>query len=107
MKTPTQTLDAPTTPEKSRAGAAAVRPILAPDSPILKDVRVELDAKLGLATLSVQDLLALKVGAVLKLDARLNDLIELRLNNATVARGEIVAVDDNFGIRIVDIGKIK
>ncbi|HWE45804.1 MAG TPA: FliM/FliN family flagellar motor switch protein [Caulobacteraceae bacterium] len=106
MKISTQTGDAPPELEKTRAGAAGRR-ILTPHSPILKDVRVELDAKLGLASLSVQELLALNVGTVVKLDARLNDLVELRLNNSAVARGEIVAIDDNFGIRIVEIGEIK
>ena len=40
---------------------------------------------------------------MLSLDARLNEPIDLLLNDALVARGEIVAVDDMFGVRIVEI----
>ena len=41
----------------------------------------------------------------MKLEARLNDLVELRLNDTVVARGEIVAVGDNFGVRIIDVAE--
>ncbi len=53
----------------------------------------------------IEDLLDLKSGSIVKLDLKVNDLIELRLNNALVARGEIVAVDDHFGVRIVEIAQ--
>ena len=82
------------------------RPVIAVDSPIFKDVRVTLDAALGRAELSVHDMLALKSGSVVKLDAQLNDLVELRLNDSLVARGEIVTVDGNFAVRIVEIAQL-
>ena len=81
-------------------------PLVSIDSAIFKDVNVELQAKLGAITLSVGELLALRSGSVVKLDMQMNDLIELRLNQSLVARGEIVAVDDNFGVRIVEVAKI-
>lgn len=73
------------------------------DAAVFSEVRISLRARLGEVELSIQDLLALKSGAVLKLDAAMTDLIELRLNDTVVARGEIVAVDDNFGVRIVEV----
>jgi len=82
------------------------RPLLFIDSMIFKDVRVALQAKLGQATLTVADLLALKSGSVVKLNLKMNELIELRLNDSVVARGEIVAVDDSFGVRIVEVAQI-
>jgi flagellar motor switch protein FliN len=82
------------------------RPLLFIDSTIFKDVRVALQAKLGQATLTVADLLALRSGSILKLDAKISELVELRLNDSIVARGEIVAVDDNFGVRIVEVAEI-
>lgn len=82
------------------------RPLLFIDSMIFKDVRVALQAKLGQARLTVADLLALKAGSVVKLDMQMNELIELRLNESVVARGEIVAVDDSFGVRIVEVAQI-
>jgi flagellar motor switch protein FliN len=80
-------------------------PLLSMDSMIFKDVRVPLEAALGQTTMTVEDLLALKAGSVVKLDLKMNDLVELRLNQSVVARGEIVAVDDHFGIRIFEVGK--
>jgi flagellar motor switch protein FliN/FliY len=90
--------------EKLRSGPASPLTI---DPAIFKDVRVSLRAKLGEAELSVEELLALKSGSTVKLDVKMNDLVELRLNDALVARGEIVAVDDNFGVRIVEIAQTK
>lgn len=82
------------------------RPLLFIDSTVFKDIQVPLQAKLGQATLTVADLLALKSGSIVKLNTQMNALIELRLNDSIVARGEIVAVDDNFGVRIVDVAEI-
>jgi flagellar motor switch protein FliN len=82
------------------------RPVISVDSPIFKDVNVVLNAALGRADLSVQEVLALRAGSVVRLDARLNDLVELRLNDALVARGEIVAVDGSFAVRIVEIAQL-
>ena len=82
-------------------------PLVDIGSDILKDVQVSLQASLGGAELSVQELLELKAGSVVKLDLQVNDLVELKLKGALIARGEIVAVGDQFGIRIVEIGKIR
>lgn len=81
-------------------------PLLSIDSAIFKEVRVSLEAKLGQATLSVEDLLALRPGSTVKLDTRTSELVEVHLNNALVARGEIVAIGDQFGIRLVEIAKL-
>jgi flagellar motor switch protein FliN/FliY len=98
---------------KPAAKADASTPTIEPSAPLLvslndavfQNVRVELLASLGRVELSVEDLLALRSGSILKLDLKMNDLIELRLNQSLVARGEIVAVDENFGVRIVEIAR--
>jgi flagellar motor switch protein FliN len=77
--------------------------MLSLDSDLISDVSVCLKARLGEVTLSVKDLLDLKAGSVVKLEQKLNDRVELRLNDALVAVGEIVAVGDHFGVRIVEI----
>ena len=77
--------------------------LLSIDSAVFNDVRVAVRVRLGEIDLSSQELLALKAGSVVKLDSKMSDLIELRLNDTLVARGEIVAVDDHFGVRIVEI----
>lgn len=100
--------DAPTpSARKSGNGAAPAREapaaLLSPDSSLLRDVNVTLEARLGEVSMPISELLELTDGAVLNLDTRLSDPVELFLNGALVARGEIVAVDDCFGVRIVEI----
>ena len=75
------------------------------DANLLQDVQVALQVALGSADLSVAALLALQTGSVVKLGVKMTDLVELRLNGVLVARGEIVAVDDSFGVRIVEISR--
>ena len=88
------------------SAAVESRPVISADSPIFKDARVVLNATLGQAELSVHDILALRSGSVIELDTKLNDLVELRLNGSRIARGEIVAVDDCFAVRIVEIAQL-
>ena len=90
-------------PERQSTLASKAPALVSLDAELFKDVQVELRARLGLVTVSVDELLALRSGSVLKLQSRLNDLVELRLNDAVVALGEIVAVGDHFGLRIVDV----
>lgn len=71
---------------------------------ILREVRVCLQVRLGEVSMTLEALSALKAGEVLKLDTTLGEPVELRLNGAVIARGEIVAVDDRFGVRLSDVG---
>lgn len=96
----------PQSDKKGDSAQAGGAPLLSLDSAIFKNVRVALEAQLGETSLSVEELLALKAGSVVTLDLKLDALVELTLNNSVVARGEIVAVGDNFGIRIVEIAQI-
>ncbi len=73
-------------------------------SPQLIDtVGLELEAVLGCAAMTVGDLAALRSGGIVPLDVPLNQQVELRLNGIAVARGELVAVDDRFGVRLEEI----
>lgn len=95
------------TSRKTEAAAkpapAAGEPLISLDSAVFAGVAVRLDARLGSISLTVEELLRLKPGEVVALDARLNDLVDLEINGAKIGRGEIVAVNDAFGVRIVEI----
>jgi len=73
------------------------------DEKLFGDVRVEVEARLGKTELSVETLMALKAGSVVTLETGLADMVDLYVNNACVARGEIVAVGDQFGVRITHL----
>lgn len=70
---------------------------------LVADVRVELVVELGKTSLSVQELFELKKNSVLKLDATTDAELTVKLNGKIVAKGTLVAVDDNFGIQITEV----
>lgn len=69
----------------------------------LAGVKAELTVVAGHATSTVGDILSLREGAVLTLDRALNTPFDVMLGDNIVARGELVAVDGQFGIRIVQV----
>lgn len=75
------------------------------DPHLIAAVEVELEAVLGRTRISVSDLMKLQKGSSFALEGSLERDVELRLNGATVARGELVAVGDQFGVRILEIVK--
>lgn len=81
----------------------AVQTALAPiNGDLLRNVRVSLEACLGQSSMTVEEMMALKAGSVVTLQTGLADHVELYLNDTLIARGEIVAVGDKYGVRIVD-----
>ena len=72
---------------------------------LIENVEVVLEACVGAARLTVRELTALKPGETVTLDAALNQAVELRLNGVAVARGELVAVGDRFGVRLTEIAE--
>lgn len=74
---------------------------------LLREVQVALDVRLGRSILTVGELMVLKRGSVVTLDRSLADQVDLCLNGTLVARGELVAVGDKFGVRILEIASEK
>ncbi len=70
------------------------------------DIPVTVSAVLGKATMQVSQLLKLGRGAVVELDRKLGEAIDIYVNNRLVARGEVVLVDDNrLGVTMTEIVK--
>src|SRR3954464_12136625 len=70
---------------------------------LLLDVPLELSVELGRTRMSIQDLLSLGPGSVVELDKVAGEPLDILVNNRLVARGEVVVVNDKFGVRITDI----
>ena len=66
-------------------------------------VKLDAEAVLGRADLSVEDMLNLGVGSVVELDRLVSEPVDLIVQNVRVARGEVVVVNDQFAIRITEI----
>jgi flagellar motor switch protein FliN len=70
---------------------------------VLMNVPLSVTAELGTCKMSVADILKLGTGSIVELDRLAGGPIDLLVNNKLVARGEVVAVDDNFGVRITEL----
>jgi flagellar motor switch protein FliN len=69
------------------------------------DVPVKVQAVLGKSTMEVSQLLKLAPGAVLELDRRVGEAIDIYVNNRLVARGEVVLVEEHLGVTMTEIVK--
>jgi flagellar motor switch protein FliN/FliY len=69
------------------------------------DVPVQVSAVLGRARMDIGDLLKLGPGAVLELDRRVGEAIDIYVNNRLVARGEVVLVEEKLGVTMTEIIK--
>ena len=90
---------------------AAARPSFPPaaagrDLEAVYDIPVQVSAVLGRATMQASQLLKLGRGAVVELDRKLGEAVDIYVNNRLVARGEVVMVDDNrLGVTMTEIIK--
>lgn len=73
------------------------------DLSILGSVEVSIEAVLGHKKILIKDLNNLQQGQSLALDTPLNGSVEIKLNGVLIAIGEIIAVDDQFGVRITKL----
>lgn len=92
-------LDAPELPDLG-AGTPAVGQR---DLRLLADVQVELAVELGRVKLPLRELLALGPGAVLELDRAADAPVDVLVNGCLVARGEVVVIDGEFGVRVTAV----
>jgi flagellar motor switch protein FliN/FliY len=68
-------------------------------------VKVKLTVSLGMAELTIDKLFSLAANDVVALDRDLEAPVDVRLNDKVIARGMLVAVGDNFGVRITEISR--
>ena len=71
----------------------------------VQDIPVQISVVLGKATMQVSQLLKLGRGAVVELDKKVGEPIDIYVNNRLVARGEVVVVEDKIGITMTEIIK--
>ena len=88
---------APNSDEPVARGAADLEAVF--------DVPVQVSAVLGRARMDVGELLKLGPGAVLELDRKVGEAIDIYVNNRLVARGEVVLVEDKLGVTMTEIIK--
>lgn len=70
---------------------------------LLAGVTLRISVEVGSASLTLSELLQLGEGSVVELDRQATDLLDIFANGTLIARGEVVAVEGKYGIRVVDV----
>jgi flagellar motor switch protein FliN/FliY len=70
---------------------------------LILDVSVTLSLEVGTVQLTVRDLLQLAPGAIVELNRLATEPLDVLVNGVRIARGELVVVDEKFGIRLTDV----
>ena len=78
---------------------------MAADVSAIYDIPVQISAVLGRSSMQVSQLLKLGRGAVVELDRKVGEAIDIYVNNRLVARGEVVVVEDKLGVTMTEIVK--
>jgi flagellar motor switch protein FliN len=87
-------------PAEAKGGVGSGPPLGA-----VYDIPVQLSAVLGKASMPVNQLLRLGRGAVVELDRKVGEPIDIFVNNRLVARGEVIVVEDRLGVTMTEIIK--
>ncbi len=67
------------------------------------NVQVPVSVCFGATQIRMKELLNLSSGSVVELDQALHDNVEVRVNDRVIARGEVVAVDGHYGVRVLEL----
>ena len=81
-------------------GGAAVQRT---DLDMILDIPVQLEVQLGRTKIAIKNLLQLAQGSVVELDGMAGEPMEVLVNGCLIAQGEVVVVNDKFGIRLTDV----
>jgi flagellar motor switch protein FliN/FliY len=105
------TIDSGTASPAKRAPTAAfeqfsasdAKPARVNDIDLILDIPVQLTVELGRTKLAIKNLLQLAQGSVVELDGLAGEPMDVFVNGYLIAQGEVVVVNDKFGIRLTDI----
>lgn len=94
----------------SGVGASVFKPLSAPtpvaaarELEMIMDIPVKLSVELGRTRITIKQLLELAQGSVLALDGLAGEPMDILINSYLIAQGEVVVVDERYGIRITEI----
>ncbi|HAM73200.1 MAG TPA: flagellar motor switch protein FliN [Verrucomicrobiales bacterium] len=74
-----------------------------PNIDVVMDVPVEISVELGSCRMPMREVLQLSVGSVIQLDKVADAPVDIFINRKLIAKGEVVVVEDRFGIKITEI----
>lgn len=89
--------------DEIRAGDDALNKLKVQNLDFILDIPLKVTVELGRTSIIIKDLLQLGQGSVLELDKLAGEPLEILVNGKLVAKGEVVVVNEKFGIRLTDI----
>ena len=105
MEGPEAVTEAPTpaelAPLEGAAPAAAGR--ADGDLALVLEVPVELAVEIGRTTMTIRETLSISPGSIVALDRGAGEPVDLLVNGKRIARGEVVAIDEEFGLRVTEV----
>ena len=95
---------------EAKQGAVSARPLAggsrstgAWNIDLLLDVELPISVSFGQTEMTLKDVLKLGAGSVIELDKSVNDPVSIIVNHKPIAKGEVVMVDGNYGVRILEV----
>ena len=85
------------------ATGAAGRRQISPDLDVILDIPVRISMEVGSTAITIRNLLQLNQGSVIELDRLAGEALDVLVNGTLIAHGEVVVVNDKFGIRMTDV----
>jgi flagellar motor switch protein FliN len=113
--TPASPAAAPTAGVAQARATSAIRPFVLDELPpaaatattqnieLLMGVHLEVTVEIGRTRLAIRDVLSLSPGSIVELDKLAGEKVDVLVNGQPIAQGEVVVVDENFGVRITDV----
>lgn len=97
--------------DESAAGAGATNALTqqprattaSPDLDVILDIPVQISMEVGSTSITIRNLLQLNQGSVIELDRLAGEPLNVLVNGTLIAHGEVVVVNDKFGIRMTDV----
>ena len=70
---------------------------------LIMDVNMEMTVELGRTKKSIKDILGMGEGTIIELDKLAGEPVDILVNHKPIAKGEVVVIDENFGVRVTEI----
>lgn len=83
--------------------SSAMTPAAQNNLDMLMDIPLKVTVELGRTKRTVKEILDLSAGSVVELDKLAGEPVDIHVNDKLMAKGEVVVIDENFGVRVTDI----
>lgn len=89
--------------DAQKAGNGKAPVSVSPDLDVILDIPVQISMEVGSTSITIRNLLQLNQGSVIELDRLAGEPLDVLVNGTLIAHGEVVVVNDKFGIRMTDV----